>query len=96
MLMHRRFFKQWLIEWQTKVLPLESGLLLEHFTKYRSLMPSLALIFHVVNSVDLPPPAETNGKYLVSADAARMAVQWCNYLQSHARRIYGLIGHPAH
>ena len=87
----QEIFKQWLIKWETSVLPNEAGLLLEHFTKYRSLMPSLALIFHVVDCVDLPQPIETNGKYLVSASAARMAVEWCTYLQTHARRIYGLL-----
>ena len=87
----QEIFKQWLIHWQTNVLPHESGLLLEHFTKYRSLMPSLALIFHVVDYVDAAPPAKTDSKYLVSASAAQMAVDWCTYLQSHARRIYGLL-----
>ena len=87
----QEIFKQWLIDWETNVLPNESGLLLEHFTKYRSLMPSLALIFHVVNSLGLPAPAEHSQTYLVSASAAQMAVEWCRYLQSHARRIYGLL-----
>jgi hypothetical protein len=84
-------FKQWLIEWEEFVLPNESGLLLEHFTKYRSLMPSLALVFHVVNCIDNPQPASGTGKQFVTADATRMAVRWCDYLKSHARRIYGLL-----
>jgi hypothetical protein len=55
-------------------------------------MPSLALIFHVVNRVDgSVPPGDPAQKCLVSADAAVMAVEWCTYLQSHARRIYGLL-----
>lgn len=84
-------FKQWLIELQTQVLPNESGLLEEHFNKYRSLMPSLALIFHVVNVIDNPAPADKSQKQFVSSDAATMAVRWCEYLMSHARRIYGLL-----
>ena len=52
-------------------------------------MPSLALIFHVVNVIDTPAPA--GQKQLVSVDAAAMAVRWCAYLMSHARRIYGLL-----
>ncbi|GAB3539392.1 DUF3987 domain-containing protein [Spirosoma fluminis] len=83
-------FRQWLTEWETQVLPAENGLLLEHFTKYRSLMPSLALVFHVVNCIaqsDSPIPS----KQPVSLEAAQMAVRWCAYLQSHARRIYGLL-----
>lgn len=84
-------FKQWLIKWETDVLPNESGLLLEHFTKYRSLMPSLALIFHVVNYADNPKPATGTEKHFVSTEAAQMAISWCDYLMSHARRIYGLL-----
>ncbi|RYF50137.1 MAG: DUF3987 domain-containing protein, partial [Cytophagaceae bacterium] len=84
-------FRDWLTNWQTQVLPNESGLLLEHFTKYRSLMPSLALIFHVVNCVDKPAPVDKTQKYLVSAEAAQMAIDWCAYLMSHARRIYGML-----
>ncbi|GAB4036704.1 YfjI family protein [Spirosoma gilvum] len=87
----QEIFKQWITDWETNVLPNESGLLLEHFTKYRSLMPSLALIFHVVNCVDKPGLANPQQKYLVSTEAALMAVEWCTYLQSHARRIYGLL-----
>ena len=54
-------------------------------------MPSLALIFHVVNCAENPKPATGTDKQFVSADAARMAVRWCDYLMSHARRIYGLL-----
>lgn len=86
----QEIFKQWLIDWQMNVLPKETGLLEEHFTKYRSLLPSLALIFHVVNCADTPRSAAYD-KHFVSAEAAAMAVQWCEYLMSHARRIYGLL-----
>ena len=84
-------FKQWLIELQTLTLENETGLLQEHFAKYRSLMPSLALIFHVVNYTDNPTPVTGTEKHFVSVEATRMAVRWCEYLQSHARRIYGLL-----
>lgn len=55
-----------------------------HLAKYRSLMPSLALIFHLVEVADgtaKPGP--------VSEQAAIMAAAWCDYLESHAGRIYG-------
>lgn len=81
-------FVKWLTHWETAVLPNESGLLLEHFAKYRSLMPSLALIFHVLDFSSSPL---IEGKKLVSKEAAELAVKWCGYLSSHARRIYGLL-----
>lgn len=55
-----------------------------HLAKYRSLMPSLALVFHLVSVAD---GAEQPGP--VSQQAACMAVAWCEYLESHAARIYG-------
>ena len=55
-----------------------------HLAKYRSLMPSLALIFHLVGVVD-----GTTESGPVSKEAAIMAAVWCEYLESHATRIYG-------
>jgi putative DNA primase/helicase len=60
-----------------------------HLTKYRKLMPSLALIFHLVAVADgstAPGP--------VSETAAIMAAAWCDYLESHAGRIYGAATMP--
>lgn len=55
-----------------------------HLGKYRSLMPSLALIIHLVDvAAGTVPPGP------VSETAALMAVGWCEYLESHAVRIYG-------
>ena len=53
-----------------------------HLAKYRSLMPSLALIFHLVAVV-----TET-GSGPVSLEAAKLAADWCDYLEQHARKIY--------
>jgi hypothetical protein len=54
-----------------------------HLSKYKSLMPSLALIFHLVDMAD----GTTSGP--VTETAALMAAAWCDYLESHAGRIYG-------
>jgi Protein of unknown function (DUF3987) len=57
-----------------------------HLSKYRSLMPSLALVFHVIATVGTGRAAP------VSENAAKMAAAWCDYLEAHARRVYhGLI-----
>ncbi len=52
--------------------------LLSHGAKYRSLLPSLALIVHLIDSVE----AGTGGP--VSRAAAERAVAWGEYLQGHA------------
>ena len=56
-----------------------------HLTKYHSLMPSLALIFHLV---------EGDGSKVIGDIAATRAVAWCNYLETHARRVYALATDP--
>jgi hypothetical protein len=53
--------------------------------KYRSLMPSLALIGHLIDSVD----GQTSGP--VSRAAAARAIAWCEYLHGHARRLYATV-----
>ena len=59
--------------------------IISHLAKYRSLMPSIALLLHVAEYCDasnIPP---------VSEDAALLACEWCSYLESHARRIYSTV-----
>lgn len=63
-----------------------SPYLKEHFAKYRSLMPSLALIFHLITNVQRPILPR------VGEQSARLAVRWCQYLESHAMRIYNGLG----
>lgn len=84
-------FQKWLTRLQLEKLEDENDhpIILEHLAKYRSLMPSLALIFHLIECVDMgrnPDP--------ISKEAARTAAEWCNYLESHARRIYSLALNP--
>lgn len=81
-------FKEWFIKLEEL---LESGelspLLEEHFAKYRSLVPSLALLFHLVDYV--AGATETKD---VTLSALEKAIQFTDYLKSHAKRIYALFG----
>ncbi len=54
-----------------------------HLAKYRSLVPSIALICHLVDGGVGPVPAE----------AMTRAVAWAEYLESHARRLYCSVTH---
>ncbi|MCX4192579.1 YfjI family protein [Methylophaga sp. OBS1] len=84
-------FNDWLTELQTKKIENEDNpLMLEHLGKYRSLMPSLAMIFHCIELAD----GKVTGD--ISASSAELAVEWCNYLESHARRIYAMAESPEH
>ena len=82
----QELFESWIKDLETNKLNNldESPSLLEHFGKYRSLMPSLALIFHFLGIAD------SKRSDNVSLQAAQQAAQWCEYLEKHARRIYGM------
>jgi hypothetical protein len=60
-----------------------------HFLKYRSLFASLALIFEVLEYVSRRD--EGRAKSAIGAASAMRAAVWCEYLESHAMRLY----HPA-
>jgi hypothetical protein len=64
-----------------------------HVSKYRSLMPGLALLFHLFAVADLPDGASvpTGG---VPIDAARLAASWCDFLEEHARKVYAVELYP--
>lgn len=55
--------------------------LASHLSKYRGLIPRLALILHLCSG----------GTGRVTADAMRVAVKWAHYLEQHARRMYGSV-----
>ncbi len=57
-----------------------------HLAKYRSLMPSLALLFHLVDVV----AGSANTHVGVSLDAAQRAAAWCEFLELHARKVYSI------
>jgi hypothetical protein len=64
----------------------EHPAIVNHLSKYRSLMPSLALLFHLANPEPWGPDGPPHRQ--VSVSAAERAVAWCEYLEAHARRVY--------
>lgn len=78
------------IEWSTDLhrvrIPMEEDpLIRQHLTKYDKLYPALALIFHLVDC------AAKGASGPVSGESAKRAGSWCEYLEAHARRCYGLL-----
>lgn len=79
-------FKQWLIGLEEQIDKEGNALIKEVLSKYRGLIPSLALIFHVVTIALTGQDKNTP----VTLDMLNMAIRWHPYLESHARRIYGI------
>jgi putative DNA primase/helicase len=78
-------FEEWLTDLEQRIredslsLPMQA-----HLAKYRSLMPSLALLFALADGrTDCVPISQ-----------ARLACDWCEYLESHARRVYSAQTRP--
>ena len=79
-------FDEWRCELEAKLRDEDlSEVLASHLAKYRSLMPSLALVFHLIDESDernaASPPS-------VGVEPAARAAAWCEYLEGHARRVY--------
>jgi hypothetical protein len=56
----------------------------QHLAKYPKLMPCLALIFHFIDC------ASGNESKQISETNIALSVRWCEYLESHAGRIYNM------
>jgi len=86
----QELFIEWLAELEAKIRGDElHPALICHLSKYRSLMPSLAALFHLAEAA-----AGNGGADTVSLGHTRKAAAWCDYLESHARRVYSCIVTP--
>jgi hypothetical protein len=84
-------FDRWRDELEVKLRTEELPPALEsHLAKYRSLMPSLALIFQLIEFVD-----GTGEGDAVGVRSALQAAAWCEYLETHAIRLYSSAENPA-
>lgn len=75
----RRLFVEYRTGLETKVRGNTlSPELAAHLSKYRGLVPRIALIMHLASG----------GTGSVSVEAITMAIRWADYLEAHARRVY--------
>jgi tetratricopeptide (TPR) repeat protein len=84
----QQVFNDWWIRFENDLRRMDAAeAFISHLAKYRSMVPSLAAIFHLL---------ENNDAMAISADAVRMAVTWAGYLRQHAARLYSAIGQDEH
>ena len=78
-------FEQWLTDLEQRIRGEEVAPVMQaHLSKYRSLMPSLALLFALADGhTDCVPLAQ-----------AKLACDWCDYLETHANRVYSAQARP--
>lgn len=78
-------FNDWYLELDRKVGSEDSPILAEHLAKFRKLVPALSLIFHLVDNVTFNREVPH-----VPRACLERAIRWADYLETHARRVYGL------
>jgi hypothetical protein len=72
-------FVAWLTRLEMRLRNEDMSLIMQaHLAKYRSLMPSIALLLALADGATS----------IVDLRHAQQAADWCDYLESHARRIY--------
>ena len=80
-------FEQWLSDLEQRIRSDDLHPAMQaHLSKYRSLMPALALLFTLADGrTDCVPVSE-----------AQLAADWCGYLETHAARVYACQVRPEH
>ena len=79
----QQFFDEWRRTLELRVRGgQEPANLTSHISKYRSLMPSLALLFHLIDVVSGDPAGP------VPLCSAMRSAAWCAFQEEHAQRIY--------
>lgn len=72
-------FREWRTDLERRIKGEGAEALQGHLAKYRKLCPALALVAHLLDVGSGP----------VGERAMLQAAGWCEYLESHARRLYG-------
>jgi putative DNA primase/helicase len=87
----QQLFDTWLAELETTKLRTNAlhPAMVAHLSKFRSLMPVLAGLFELSDWA-----SELGGGEEISLSHARQAAGLCEYLESHARRVYSCIVSP--
>lgn len=84
-------FFAWLTELERKIRG-ESGLapaLISHLSKYRSLMPTLSGLFELADRAAANDTLQ--GEIAISLTHAKQAAAFCDFLEAHAKRVYGCV-----
>jgi len=91
----QELFIEWLTDLEAKVRGGElHPALISHLSKYRSLMPTLAVLFHLAEAALAEAAGRGGEADTVRLKHAQQAAAWCEYLESHARRVYSCIVTP--
>ena len=86
-----KVFMDWYDALQAKADSTEHEVIAQHLLKYGRLIPALALIFHLVDCIEIG--SRLGG---VSLDALKAAIAWGDMLETHMLRVYSCITDNSH
>ena len=97
----QQLFVEWLSDLESKLRGGElHSAVVSHLSKYRKLMPALALLFELADRAAgsfegfVGASSGESRNFWVSLEHAQQAAAWCDYLESHARRVYSCVATP--
>lgn len=91
----QRLFIEWLTDLEGKLRSNDlHPALVSHLSKYRKLMPALALLFELADRAAAGFDFGDRSDLRVSLEHAKQAAAFCQYLESHANRIYSCVTTP--
>lgn len=61
----------------------------EHISKFATLLSRLTLNIHLIKQFDQPQRSDFTD--IVHIDQLEMAIEWCRVLETHAKKIYGIV-----
>ena len=79
-------FMNWYDALKIRASEAEHSIIAEHLIKYAKTVPSLALVFHLVDCIE-----HNTSLGAVNINALRAALAWCEVLESHMMRIYSTV-----
>lgn len=83
----QKIFIEWSSDLHSTKLPAEDNpIVQQHLAKFDKLFPAIAMILHLVDAAHRGIGGEK-----VNGACALRAAAWCQYLEAHARRCYGLL-----
>lgn len=86
-----KVFMDWYDTLQAKADDIEHEVIAQHLLKYGRLIPALALIFHLVDCIEVG--SRLGG---VSLNALKAAIAWGDMLETHMLRVYSCITDNSH
>lgn len=79
-------FMNWYDDLKIRANEAEHSIIAEHLIKYAKTVPSLALIFHLVDCIEYGGNLGS-----VSLTALQASLKWCEVLESHMMRVYSAV-----